>query len=48
MSWSVSRRNPRGELRTASTEVVTLVIADEREPISIALAAIDHVVVRSR
>ncbi len=39
----------RGELRTASTEVVTLVIADERrEPISIALAAIDHVVVRSR
>ena len=38
----------RGELRTASTEVVTLVIADERrEPISIALAAIDHVVVRS-
>jgi hypothetical protein len=39
----------RGELRTASTEVVTLVIADERrEPISIALTAIDHVVVRSR
>ena len=39
----------RGEFRTASTEVVTLVIADERrEPISIALAAIDHVVVRSR
>ncbi len=39
----------RGELRTASTEVVTLAIADERrEPISIALAAIDHVVVRSR
>ena len=33
----------------ASTEVVTLAIADERrEPISIALAAIDHVVVRSR
>ena len=39
----------RGELRTASTEVITLVIADERrEPISIALTAIDHVVVRSR
>ena len=39
----------RGELRTASSEVVTLVIADERrEPISIALTAIDHVVVRSR
>jgi hypothetical protein len=39
----------RGELRTASTEVVTLVIADERrEPISIALAAIGNVVVRSR
>ena len=39
----------RGELRTASTEVVTLVIADERrEPISIALTAIDHVAVRSR
>ena len=39
----------RGELRTASTEVVTLVITDERrEPISIALTAIDHVVVRSR
>ena len=37
----------RGELRTASSEVVTLVIADERrEPISIALTAIDHVVVR--
>ena len=41
--------NLRGELRTASTEVVTLAIADERrEPISIALAAIDHVVVRAR
>ena len=39
----------RGELRTASTEVVTLAIADERrQPISIALAAIDHVVARSR
>ena len=39
----------RGELRTASTEVITLVIADERrEPISITLTAIDHVVVRSR
>ena len=39
----------RGELRTASIEVATLVIADEhREPISIALTAIDHVVVRSR
>lgn len=38
-----------GEVRTASTEVVTLVIADERrEPISIALTAIDHVDVRSR
>ena len=39
----------RGELRTASNEVVTLAITGERrEPIYIALAAVDHVVVRSR
>ena len=39
----------RGELRTASTEVVTLAIAGgKRAPSYIALAAIDHVVVRSR
>ncbi|HAB57720.1 MAG: hypothetical protein CL433_00525 [Acidimicrobiaceae bacterium] len=38
----------RGELRTASSKVVTLAIAGERsEPTYIALAAIDHVVVRS-
>lgn len=39
----------RGGLRTASTEVVTLALAgDRRESISIALAAIDHLVIRSR
>ncbi|HBU03121.1 MAG TPA: hypothetical protein DEA70_01420 [Acidimicrobiaceae bacterium] len=39
----------RGELRTVSTEVVTLTVAGERrESIYIALAAIDYVVVRSR